>query len=107
VSDEESDHIVVVREINDEASGRTHWDPKLRFSEVRHARHWLKHQAQHGATYHILAFRDEDVLVQAPAPVIATNVLAVGKQHTERGPRTARDTSSAEDGGAYTPDEAA
>ena len=79
-----TERIVVVKE--NPAGG---WEPMQRFADAQAARQWLAREAQ-AALYHILAFRDEDVVV-APAPPQPTrNVVAVGKQHLERGPREAK-----------------
>jgi len=82
---DEKDRIIVVRENVADST----WEPGLRFADAQAARHWLAREAGTGL-YHVLAFRDEDVTV-APAPPQPTrNVVAVGKQHLERGPREAK-----------------
>jgi dTDP-glucose pyrophosphorylase len=79
-----SDRIVVVEE-----QGEGTWLRRADFPEAKDARHWLKTVADPG-TYHILSFRDEDVRVEAAPPTPTTNVVVVGKQHLERGPRVAK-----------------
>ena len=80
-----SDRIVVVRETVVGAE----WAPVYHCPEAKDARHWLKTEAEPGV-YHILSFRDEDVKVEAAPPAPTTNVVVVGKQHLERGPRGAK-----------------
>ena len=80
-----SDRIVVVRE----TVAGAEWAPVHFCPEAKDARQWLRTVATPG-TYHILSFRDEDVKVEAAPPAPTTNVVVVGKQHLERGPRVAK-----------------
>ena len=79
-----SERIVVVSEL---PNGE--WHREADFPEAKDARNWLRIEAIPG-TYHILSFRDEDVVVQPAPPAPIRNEVRVGKQHLERGPRVAK-----------------
>lgn len=72
------DHVIIV----EEGHGNV-WHPRGRFASIKDAQTWLKTTAQPG-TFHVLAFRYEDVVVKPPAPEPVKNVVDLGHQHLVR-----------------------